>query len=494
MSDNVTGSIQVEIPVLKLIKDAAREHLPELIPEIKQNLTEQIKNAAKVLQPNLIVLPNKKEIELVGKQHKEFKKVLSLLSIHKQLFLCGPTGSGKTHLSEQCAKAFGLSFSHLSCTAGMSESHLNGRMLADGSYVSTNFVNAYENGGVFLLDEIDAADSNVLLLINSAIANGVLSIPNRKENPVAIRNEDFYLIVSSNTWGHGSFEYSGREVLDKAFLDRFCVSKIYVDYDKELENHITNNSKFTRALQAVRGSSNIERSISTRMIIDCHKMSNAFTFDEICDFLLLGWTIEEKSKFEESFSAFLDKLKEVENSLETLNAEGACNYADEFGDRLPEVEDIIKTDPNCAYHYAENVIKGRWPEAENIIKTNPESAFNYVREVIKGRWIEAEEVIKTDPEYACYYAQYVIKGRFPEAEEYIKTNPEYAYYYARDVIEGRWIEAEDVIKTDPCWAMYYAEHVIKGRWIEAEGIIKDSDYAEHYAQHVIGDEFFWENL
>lgn len=300
--DVVKGSLDIRLPIVGMIKKATKKHLPEFIPELKEDFCKQIKEAAKVLQPYVITLPDKKEINLTGRQHKDFNKTLTLLSIHKQLMLSGPTGSGKTYLSEQLSKALDLDFSHISCTAGMSESHLTGRMVADGTYIPTSFVGLYERGGVFLLDEIDAADSNVLLIINSAIANGKMSVPNRKENPIAKRHENFHLVVASNTWGHGSFEYSGREILDKAFLDRFALSKAYIDYDEELELSITDNLPLTDKLQYVRRNCKIERSISTRTILSAYKMSASFSEEEICDILTLDWTDEEKSKFKETMS------------------------------------------------------------------------------------------------------------------------------------------------------------------------------------------------
>ncbi len=42
----------------------------------------------------------------------------------------GPDGAGKTTLSEQCAKALDLPFGHVSCSLGMSEAQLLGRMNA----------------------------------------------------------------------------------------------------------------------------------------------------------------------------------------------------------------------------------------------------------------------------------------------------------------------------------------------------------------------------
>jgi len=60
------------------------------------------------------------------------------------------------------------------------------------------FVQVYENGGVFLLDEIDAADANVMVAINAALANGVLANPNGK---VHVRHDKCFILAAANTWG-----------------------------------------------------------------------------------------------------------------------------------------------------------------------------------------------------------------------------------------------------------------------------------------------------
>ena len=64
----------------------------------------------------------------------------------------------------------------------MSESQLLGRSLPTGdagqfTFCCTPFLDCYENGGLFLFDEIDAADPDVVLVVNSALANGHLNIP-----------------------------------------------------------------------------------------------------------------------------------------------------------------------------------------------------------------------------------------------------------------------------------------------------------------------------
>jgi hypothetical protein len=137
----------------------------------------------------------------------------------------------------QLAKALGVQFKHISCSEGMAEAHVTGRMLFDGEFVQADFIDCYENGGLFLMDEMDACDANVLVSLNSALANGFVSVPNRKENSTAKRHKDFYFLGAMNTFGtdNGSFRYVGRNKLDSATLDRFAQSRHEISYDKKLE-------------------------------------------------------------------------------------------------------------------------------------------------------------------------------------------------------------------------------------------------------------------
>ena len=59
--------------------------------------------------------------------------------------------------------------------------------------------------------------------------------------------------------------------------------------------------------------------------------------------------------------------------------EEAYNLAKEKGERIPELEPIIATDPQWAYAYARDVIKGRWPEVETTILENKRYKDTYIR-------------------------------------------------------------------------------------------------------------------
>lgn len=56
------------------------------------------------------------------------------------------------------------------------------------------------------------------------------------------------------------------------------------------------------------------------------------------------------------------------------------------------------------------------------------------------------ESTKKDPEWAYYYSVNVIKGRWKEGEEVIKKDPEWAYWYSLNIIKSRWPEGEETIK------------------------------------------------
>jgi MoxR-like ATPase len=268
---------------------------------VDKQINEKIEKEIAQLKPTLVTVGDRESIEIKGKQHKSFEESLFLCVQETQLMMVGPAGSGKTTLGEQIAESLKLPFKFISCSAGMSEAHLLGRMVFDGTYVPSDFVRVYENGGVFLFDEIDAADSNTLLVINSALANGYLSVPNRKDNPTANRHKDCIVIVSGNSWGNGSMEYQGRGYLDAAFLDRFCCSKVEVDYDRDLEADISSEypevaEQFWTIRDQVKANK-LRRVVSTRAIISgVRQIKAGRNINDVLRVFTKDWSNEEKQK------------------------------------------------------------------------------------------------------------------------------------------------------------------------------------------------------
>lgn len=287
------------LPLDEMVTSAVNQQIEEM--GLLHGIAERIKEEAAKLRPNFIQIGERKPVEIKGTVHASFKKALRNCVRFGQTYIAGPAGTGKTTLAGQIAEALELPYGHISCTAGMSEAHLLGRMDAHGNYLTSEFVTIYENGGVFLFDEIDAADSNTLLIINSALANGHMSVPNRKDKPFAKRHKDFVCIAAANTWGFGSNEYVGRNQMDAATLDRFAGSQLFVDYDTDLEKEISKEfpgvaTVIWRIRENVK-QNRIRRVVSTRAIINgVIARKDGDSLKEYLNDFTIAWTAEERSK------------------------------------------------------------------------------------------------------------------------------------------------------------------------------------------------------
>lgn len=282
----------------------------KVIGQLRSDL-EAAKGQTRVVSVQL--LRGEKEVKTINAVfHDQFETVLELAQARMNIFIYGPTGCGKSHLCKQIADALDLPFYFVSCTAGMGEATLGGRLLPVGkanqmTYVASEFIQAYENGGVFLLDEMDAADANVLLLINSALANGKVAVTNRPDKPYAIRHPDFVCIAAANTVGTGADRmYSGRHKLDASTLDRFSIGKVFMDYDPRVEEQLCPDDVLRNILLSYRkkiDGARLERAMSTRFMRDAYKMKSEFgyTLEDINEAYFQGWREDETNKVKSPF-------------------------------------------------------------------------------------------------------------------------------------------------------------------------------------------------
>lgn len=115
--------------------------------------------------------------------HSSFMKILNILKsqkrIQKNIMLVGEAGSGKTHLASSIAEALNLKFYPMSVGLQTTKSDLLGFINAHGQYVTSPVREAFEKGGVLLLDEFDSTHAGVVTIINSLLANGHCSFPDR---------------------------------------------------------------------------------------------------------------------------------------------------------------------------------------------------------------------------------------------------------------------------------------------------------------------------
>lgn len=179
---------------------------------------------------------------------KAEQKLYSCVKNRIPTFLVGGAGSGKTTKVIHLAKEFNLDYYSISVNGQTSKSDLFGFVDAGGTYRPSLFRLAYEKGGVFLMDEIDAGNANIILAINQAIGNKVCGFPDGK---VIKQHKNFVFVCSGNTVGTGANkDFIGRNPLDGASLDRFV--KISWEYDEALELKISSNPYWVKRVQTIR--------------------------------------------------------------------------------------------------------------------------------------------------------------------------------------------------------------------------------------------------
>lgn len=208
---------------------------------------------------NLVKLSRVAEIKVgeappvkIETAHNALPDVVCTVVAGDNPYLVGPAGSGKTTLAEQVATVLQRAFYLESRVT--SEFKLLGFIDAAGHVVRTQFREAYEHGGVFLLDEVDASDPDALTAFNSALANGMCPFP----DGMIRKHPDFAAIAAGNTYGRGADrQYVGRNQLDAATLDRFCI--LEVDYDEMLELELSGNVEWARYVQKVRKAVELEK-------------------------------------------------------------------------------------------------------------------------------------------------------------------------------------------------------------------------------------------
>ena len=240
--------------------------------------------------------------KIKGLRHKQFETLVKAASIrgrdgnHKNILLKGPMGGGKSTAGKQLAELFDLPFDYIGQTEMPSK--LEGYVHpVSHNYVSTPFVNAFSNGGVVMLEEMDSWSPRATLVTNVPLANGYMTTP---DGVTHYRHPDCIIIACANTWGTGATaEYVGRNKLDAAFLDRFS-PKMDWEYDYDLERAAANNDNVVDLVQAARGNAfrnRLKVAISPRSSINIADMvAHGFTLEEACEMDFLAGCDNEQRR------------------------------------------------------------------------------------------------------------------------------------------------------------------------------------------------------
>ena len=270
MLKNIKVDNPYEDAIVQAIIDKGKNiSTDSLVETAKEKLDSFIKQNYGPLPKKIEVnVPSISSKQMEGIFHNKFEHILKLVTANIPTLLIGPAGSGKNHTLEQVSEALDLDFYF--SNAITQEFKLTGFIDANGLYHETQFYKAFKNGGLFFLDEIDASIPEVLIILNSAIANRYFDFPTGRVKA----HEDFRVVAAGNTMGTGADAlYVGRSQLDAATIDRFA--QVEFNYDSEVEEQLASNTDlydFIKSARKALTNNSMQYTVSMRSIINASKI------------------------------------------------------------------------------------------------------------------------------------------------------------------------------------------------------------------------------
>lgn len=285
-----------------IAKTQAEKIESEIMGSVEDKVRAFIKEEYGTIERKITTVVDGKKVEMKGIQHEKFETVLKFVANNEPVYLVGPAGSGKNVLCKQVADALGLKFYFTNAVT--QEYKLTGFTDAMGNYQETQFYKAFKNGGVFMLDEMDASIPEVLNILNAAIANRYFDFP----APIGYveAHPDFRVIAAGNTLGHGAdFQYVGRNQLDAASLDRFA--PVRVGYSEAIENNLAGDmelANFCREYRKAADDAGLSVIVSYRAIGRLAKMMQVLDLVEALETCLV------KGLDKDDLNIIIDKLND----------------------------------------------------------------------------------------------------------------------------------------------------------------------------------------
>lgn len=308
------GKVVVEM----MAKTKSDEIEARIFDNIEKNVKDFVREEYGTIERKIITVVDGKKTELEGVQHEKFEQVCKFVSNDIPVFLTGDAGCGKNVLCQQVAKALGLDFYF--SNAVTQEYKITGFTDAMGQFHETQFYKAFKNGGLFMLDEMDASIPEVLVILNAAIANRYFDFP----APIGYvkAHENFRIIAAGNTFGHGAdYEYVGRNQLDMASLDRFAMVKM--SYSEAIENAVCFQdlelADFCRAFRKSAQQNGIKIIVSYRAMGNIAKLKDVIGLKEALETCLIKGMEKDDVKMIESNipdGKYKSALKKVIKAME----------------------------------------------------------------------------------------------------------------------------------------------------------------------------------
>jgi hypothetical protein len=177
-----------------------------------------------------------------------FFKVIDDMLVGNNVYLIGEAGTGKTFLAERVAKALKRNQYTLNCSQYTTPIDIIGGETISG-FKEGKLLDAWEKGGILILDEMPKLDANTAGLFNDALAKSSKTTPDnsatlpnpRKGGSPIPRNPSFGCIATGNIYPNkvDMSRYVGNNQQDLSLLDRFSGGVYFVGYNDQLDGELS---------------------------------------------------------------------------------------------------------------------------------------------------------------------------------------------------------------------------------------------------------------
>jgi len=236
----------------------------------------------RVSPEEIIYLDWNNALEILEKAHKTGLFVL----------IIGPKGTGKTTLVRKFASMMKKDLDSVNFSLRTRESHLVGsRTLGKGeiSFVEGVLVKSMRSGTILYLDELNAAEADVLLRLDEALDDRKQLVLKEAEGQVVRATDDWFVIATINPLSH-----VGTKELPPQLLSRFPV-RMRLEYPPEeveldiVRRHVTiDDSKVKDVKHAIQLAKNLREAAAVEELYYSPSLRETIAFAKMLNTGLSG--------------------------------------------------------------------------------------------------------------------------------------------------------------------------------------------------------------
>ncbi len=212
------------------------------------------------------------------------------------VLIIGPKGTGKTSLVRDFAKSNDVSLQSINFSLRTRESHLVGsKTLTDGTVTFDEgvLIKSMKEGNMLYLDEINAAEADVLLRLDEALDDRRQIVLKESTGELIKAKENWFVIATINPLTH-----SGTKELPPQILSRFPV-RIRLEYPPEnieleiVKKHVSGDHE-SEIIQAIKLSNTLRQAAAVEELFYSPSLRETIAFAKLLD---KGMSAKEAAKF-----------------------------------------------------------------------------------------------------------------------------------------------------------------------------------------------------